>query len=92
MKKIYLVESDIIIDCENVRKHKAAYKEEDDARKDYENEVGVVKETFLDEIEDNDDWVAWEFGDEGKTCFESYEEGYFSITHGVVTLTELKVN
>lgn len=90
MEKIYLVESDIIIDCENVRKHKAAYNEEDDARKDYKNEVEIVKETFLDEIEDNDDWG--EFEDESKTCFESYEDGYFSITHGVVTLTELKLN
>ena len=87
MEKVYLVESELVCDYELLRGYKNVYKSKENAVADYNNEkenVSEVKEWISDEEK-----ICEE---EAGNCYEVYEEGYYSVSHGCVTLTELEVN
>jgi hypothetical protein len=89
MEKIYLVESEVICDCELIRGTKSAFKSGIKARLQYEAEVNEIKSKYKRE-----DWLENEKPSHqpNESYYESYENGYFVQNHATALITELHLN
>ena len=84
MEKIYLVESRLVYDYELCRSAKFAFKSEENAKREYEEQKSAIKK----ELDDEEGWEV----EETKTSYETYLEGYYSQSHACVTITEMPLN
>ena len=84
MEKIYLVESELVLDYELNRSTKGAFKSKLKAMLEFEAQREAIKKEFADEegfeSEDTDG------------CYEIYLEGYYAQTHGRVSINEIPLN
>ena len=81
-KKFYLVESQLVMDYEQISNRKKLYDDESKAREFFNEEKKYYEKVAID----ND----WEH-EKSEDCVEYFEEGYYAHNHAVVTLTELEI-